>query len=102
MAESDESGVYLVATPDYRQVFVSGHSEYDRLSLQDEYLRDLNKGLEIALPKHYYPNDDVTQEPLAIWRSHANLLFANWLNYCVYQETPFSLNEIENGLTWHI
>lgn len=102
LAESDESGVYLVATPDYRQVFVSGHSEYDTLSLQDEYLRDLNKGLDIALPKHYYPNDDVTQEPLAIWRSHANLLFANWLNYCVYQETPFSLNEIENGLTWHI
>ncbi len=102
LAESSESGVYLVVTEDYRQVFVSGHSEYDTLSLQDEYLRDLNKGLEISPPKHYYPENDTKQEPLALWRSHANLLFANWLNYCVYQETPFSLDEIEDCLTWHI
>lgn len=102
LAESSESGVYLVVTEDYRQVFVSGHSEYDTLSLQDEYLRDLNKGLAIAPPKHYYPENDTRQEPLALWRSHANLLFANWLNYCVYQETPFSLDEVEDYLTWHI
>lgn len=102
LAESSESGVYLVVTEDYRQVFVSGHSEYDTLTLQDEYLRDISKGLEIAPPKHYYPENDIKQEPLALWRSHANLLFANWLNYCVYQETPFSLDEIEDCLTWDI
>lgn len=91
LAESVESGVYLVASKDYRQVFVSGHSEYDVFTLQDEYLRDVGKGMDIAVPKNYYPHNDYTQTPLALWRSHANLLFANWLNYCVYQETPFSL-----------
>ncbi|RTL11440.1 MAG: homoserine O-succinyltransferase [Neisseriaceae bacterium] len=93
LAESSESGVYLISTKDYRQIFITGHSEYDPLTLQEEYLRDVNKGLDIDVPRHYYPNDDPTATPRSIWRSHANLLFANWLNYCVYQETPFSLND---------
>lgn len=93
LAESNESGVYLVSTKDYRQIFITGHSEYDPLTLQEEYLRDINNGLDIEVPRHYYPNNDPTATPRSIWRSHANLLFANWLNYCVYQETPFSLND---------
>ncbi len=94
LSESEESGVYLIVTDDYRQVFITGHSEYDTNSLKDEYLRDIQAGVEIELPKNYFPNDDVSKQPLATWRSHANLLFANWLNYCVYQETPFSLDEV--------
>jgi homoserine O-succinyltransferase len=94
LSESDESGVYLIATNDYRQVFITGHSEYDTNSLKEEYLRDLEAGLEIDIPKNYFPDDDVTRAPLSTWRSHANLLFANWLNYCVYQETPFSLSDV--------
>lgn len=93
LAESNESGIYLVSTKDYRQIFITGHSEYDPLTLQEEYLRDINNGLDIEVPRHYYPNNDPTATPRSIWRSHANLLFANWLNYCVYQETPFSLND---------
>lgn len=89
LSESPESGVYLVATADYRQVFVTGHSEYDPSSLQDEYLRDKFKGLAVNLPQNYFPNNDPQLRPISIWRSHANLLFSNWLNYCVYQETPF-------------
>lgn len=89
LASSDESGVYLVASKDGRQVYVTGHSEYDCLTLQTEYERDLNKGLSIAMPKHYFPQDDPSQTPIIKWRGHANLLFSNWLNYCVYQETPY-------------
>lgn len=95
LAESDESGVYLVATQNYRQVFITGHSEYDTNSLHDEYVRDTNKGLEISIPQNYYPQNNPSYKPFATWRSHANLLFANWLNYCVYQETPFSLNDVD-------
>ncbi len=73
------------------QIFVSGHSEYDRFTLRDEYVRDIKKGSEIALPEHYFPNNDPTQTPLNMWKSHGNLLFSNWLNYYVYQETPFLL-----------
>lgn len=91
LSESEESGVYIVATKDGRQIFVTGHSEYDPYTLQDEYRRDVNKGLDIAVPKHYYPGNDPTREPIVTWRSHANLLFSNWLNYYVYQETPFDL-----------
>lgn len=94
LSESEESGIYLIATDDYHHVFVTGHSEYDTYTLNDEYMRDIEKGLDINVPCNYYPDDDPTRPPLAKWRSHANLLFTNWLNYCVYQETPFSLSEI--------
>ncbi|NGZ75877.1 homoserine O-acetyltransferase MetA [Saccharibacillus alkalitolerans] len=89
LAESEEAGVYLVATKDGRQIFATGHSEYDPLSLKWEYDRDIAKGLEVAVPKNYFPGDDPTKKPLSSWRAHANLLFSNWLNYYVYQETPF-------------
>ncbi|MDQ0340486.1 homoserine O-succinyltransferase [Caldalkalibacillus uzonensis] len=89
LAVSDEAGVYLVATKDGRQIFVTGHPEYDALTLDNEYRRDLAKGLTIHLPQHYYPNDDPERTPANRWRSHAHLLFANWLNYYVYQETPY-------------
>ncbi|MFP4978002.1 homoserine O-succinyltransferase [Paenibacillus sp. CN-4] len=91
LAESEEAGVYLVATQDGRQIFVTGHSEYDPCSLKWEYERDLAKGMEMALPKNYFPNDDPTRTPPSVWRGHANLLFSNWLNYYVYQETPYDI-----------
>ncbi|NQX48173.1 homoserine O-succinyltransferase [Paenibacillus tritici] len=91
LAESEEAGVYLVATHDGKQIFVTGHSEYDPFSLKWEYDRDIAKGMEVQLPKHYYPKDDPTRTPPAVWRAHANLLFANWLNYYVYQETPYDI-----------
>jgi homoserine O-succinyltransferase/O-acetyltransferase len=92
LAESDEAGVYIVARKDGRQVFVTGHSEYDPFTLKSEYDRDVALNLPISIPKNYYPNDDPTQQPVVRWRSHANLLFTNWINYCVYQETPYDLN----------
>ncbi|HWQ74382.1 MAG TPA: homoserine O-succinyltransferase, partial [Syntrophomonas sp.] len=94
LSESPEAGVYIVATKNGRQIFVTGHSEYDPLSLKTEYERDLNKGMEIDVPKNYFPNDDPSQPPLVRWRGHANLLYSNWLNYHVYQETPYDLNEL--------
>ena len=94
LAESDEAGVYLVATKDGRQVFVTGHSEYDPLSLKAEYDRDVEKGLPIKIPVNYFPNDDPRSQPRVHWRGHANLLFVNWLNYSVYQVTPYHLKEI--------
>lgn len=95
LAESDEAGPYIVSSKHGRQIFVAGHSEYDPLTLKVEYERDINKGLDIAVPANYFPDDDPAREPLVRWRSHANLLFSNWLNYYVYQETPFELDEIE-------
>ena len=95
LASSQEAGVYICATDGGRQVFITGHSEYDPLTLEREYLRDKNAGLPIAPPKNYYPNDDDTLPPLVTWRSHANLLFANWLNYMVYQTTPYDLAKLE-------
>lgn len=92
-AESDEAGVYMAASSDGRQIFVTGHSEYDLNSLKAEYERDIAKGLSIKLPKNYYPQDDPARTPVHKWRSHANLLFSNWLNYFVYQETPYELEE---------
>ena len=86
---SEEAGVCLVASKDRKQVFLTGHPEYEATTLKDEYERDLKKGINIQIPKNYYPNDDPKQQPLNIWRSHANLLFVNWLNYYVYQETPY-------------
>lgn len=89
LAVSDEAGVFLAATPDGRHVFVTGHPEYDRDTLQREYQRDVDQGAEIEPPKHYFPNDDPSEQPVIRWRGHGFLLYANWLNYCVYQETPF-------------
>ena len=95
LSESEDAGVYIIATKGGRQVFVTGHSEYDPLTLKNEYDRDYNLGKEIAIPKNYYPNDDPTKDPIVRWRSHANLLFSNWLNYYVYQSTPYDINSIE-------
>ncbi len=91
LATSTEAGVYLAATPDCRHVFVTGHPEYDPLTLHYEYIRDLQSHLTPAMPAHYYPNNNINELPRAIWRSHGHLLFANWLNYCVYQQTPYDL-----------
>ncbi|MCY9657990.1 homoserine O-succinyltransferase [Paenibacillus chondroitinus] len=91
LSESEESGVYIAATRDGKHIFVTGHSEYDANSLKWEYDRDVSKGLPIDIPKNYYPNNDPSRQPYNTWRAHANLLFSNWLNYYVYQETPFEL-----------
>lgn len=91
LSESEEAGVYIAASKDGKQIFVTGHSEYDAYTLKWEYDRDVAKGLDVALPKNYFPNDDPARTPLNLWRSHANLLFSNWLNYYVYQETPYEL-----------
>lgn len=93
ISESDEGGVYIVANRDSRQLYVTGHSEYDRFSLRDEYIRDRKRGLPIALPVNYFPDNDPTRTPVHKWRSHAFLLFSNWLNYYVYQETPFDIGQ---------
>jgi homoserine O-succinyltransferase len=94
LAESDEAGLYILGTKDGRHLFITGHSEYDPLTLKAEYDRDVNKGLPIHVPKNYYPNDDPTQTPHVRWRGHANLLYSNWLNYYVYQVTPYDVNQI--------
>ncbi|MGN0131434.1 MAG: homoserine O-succinyltransferase [Lachnospiraceae bacterium] len=99
LAESEEVGVYLVMAGEGKQFFVMGHSEYDRMTLRDEYFRDVNKGLDIAVPKNYFPNDDPSQRPRLQWRSHSNNLYSNWLNYYVYQITPYDLEEI-NPAMW--
>ena len=89
LAESDEAGVFLVTDPEGKKIFVMGHPEYDRLTLDAEYKRDKEKGLPIDLPVNYYPDDDCTKRPYLLWRSHGNILYANWLNYYVYQQTPY-------------
>jgi homoserine O-succinyltransferase len=94
LSVSDEAGVYMAATEDGRMLFVTGHPEYDRLTLKAEYDRDVGRGLPIAVPRNYFPGDDPRREPLATWRSHAHLLYANWLNYYVYQATPFDLGRL--------
>lgn len=96
LASSDEAGVYAVATERGKQIFITGHSEYDADTLKKEYLRDKNSGLPIEVPKNYFPDDDDTKEPIVRWRSHANLIYSNWLNYFVYQITPYNIDEI-NG-----
>ncbi len=96
LAQSEVTGPYLMSTDNGRQIFVTGHPEYDRLTLDAEYRRDVNKGLEIAVPQNYYPDDDPTQTPLFKWRSHAHLLYHNWLNYYVYQTTPYDLANLKN------
>ena len=94
LAESDEAGPFLMSTENGRQIFVTGHPEYDKYTLDAEYKRDVGKGLPIAVPKNYYPNDDPEQPPLFRWRAHAHLLYENWLNYYVYQNTPYDLGAI--------
>jgi len=93
LSESKEAGVYMVRSRDNKQVFVTGHSEYDWDTLKNEYDRDISLGLDIEVPKNYYPKDDPSQKPIVRWRGHANLLFCNWLNYYVYQETPYDLDK---------
>jgi len=95
LSTSEEAGVYVISTDKGRQIFVTGHSEYDANTLKREYERDKNLGLEIEVPKNYFPNDDDTKEPMVSWRSSANLLYSNWLNYFVYQVTPYNIDEIE-------
>ena len=94
LAGSEQAGIYAVATENGRQVFITGHSEYDRDTLKKEYFRDKNLGLPIHVPVNYFPNDDDREAPIVRWRSHANLLYANWLNYMVYQSTPYELDTI--------
>ena len=93
LAESPVAGVYLAMAQEGRKIFVTGHPEYDRYSLNNEYYRDLNKGLPIQVPYNYYPGDDPKEKPLLQWRSHSNNLYSNWLNYYVYQVTPYELKE---------
>ena len=94
LASSNEAGVYAISTAEGRQIFITGHSEYDANTLANEYFRDLNEGKPIEIPKNYFPEDNPQNEPIVTWRSHANLLFSNWLNYFVYQSTPYDIKEI--------
>lgn len=97
LASSPEAGVYIVTSKDRRDVYVTGHSEYDPDTLKNEYDRDVNRNLPINLPRNYFPEDDPQVAPLVRWRGHASLLYANWLNYYVYQTTPYELNQIPGG-----
>ena len=94
LSESDDAGIYAIANLDKRQFFITGHAEYDPYTLKSEYERDVKAGLNPKIPQNYYPNDDPTREPVVKWRSVAHLLFANWLNYYVYQETPYEIDSI--------
>lgn len=94
LADSDEAGIYIVMSENGKQIFIMGHPEYDRYTLDQEYKRDLEKGLNPALPVNYYPDDDCNRRPLLSWRSHANNLYTNWLNYYVYQITPYNIDDI--------
>ena len=94
LAASDEAGVYMAVSDDGRMVFVTGHPEYDRLTLKAEYDRDVARGLPIEVPRNYFPADDPRREPVVTWRAHAHLLYANWLNYYVYQATPYDLDRL--------
>ena len=94
LASSEEAGVYAVMNKEGHQIFITGHAEYDPLTLQSEYLRDKAQGKMISVPENYYPDDDDTKEPIVRWRGHANLLFSNWLNYFVYQTTPYDIMTI--------
>ena len=100
LASSQEAGVYAVMTKHGKQIFVMGHGEYDPDTLDREYRRDKALGLPISVPAHYYPDDDDTREPLVTWRGHANLLFSNWLNYFVYQTTPYDIMTVGSAATY--
>ena len=95
LASSPQAGVYIVMNKEGRQIFITGHSEYDQNTLKAEYLRDKNQGLPIHVPLNYFPDDDDTKEPIMRWRGHANLLYSNWLNYFVYQTTPYEIGKIQ-------
>ena len=95
LASSEEAGVYAIATAEGKQIFITGHSEYDANTLANEYFRDLNEGKPIEVPKNYFPDDNPKNEPVVTWRSHANLLYSNWLNYFVYQTTPYDIKDIK-------
>ena len=95
LAESDETGVYAVSSKNGKQIFITGHSEYDANTLKNEYFRDLNANKPIEIPKNYFPGNNPQNEPEVTWRAHANLLYSNWLNYFVYQTTPYDINEIK-------
>lgn len=95
LASSDEAGIYAAMTANGKQIFITGHSEYDARTLEAEYLRDKQAGLDIDVPKNYYPNDDPSLPPKVTWRSGANLIYSNWLNYFVYQTTPYNINDIK-------
>lgn len=92
LADSEEAGAFLVMAQEGKQIFVLGHPEYDRLTLDEEYKRDIAKGLDVPIPKNYYPDDDPSKRPLLTWRAHANAIYTNWLNYFVYQVTPYDLS----------
>jgi homoserine O-succinyltransferase len=94
LSMSEEAGVFALSTTNGKQIFITGHPEYDPFTLKAEYDRDVSEGKPIKLPKHYFPNDDPTRTPLVSWRSHANLLYSNWLNYFVYQTTPYDITKI--------
>ena len=94
LAQSEQAGVYLIIGRNGREVYIMGHPEYDNDTLALEYRRDLEKGISPEIPENYFPDGNVNERPLNLWRGHANLLFSNWLNYCVYQETPYELNDI--------
>ena len=94
LASSDKTGVYAVATKYGKQIFVTGHSEYDADTLKNEYVRDLSQGKPIAIPENYFPDDDPSMPPIVSWRGHAHLLFSNWLNYFVYQSTPYDIKQV--------
>ena len=97
LSESEESGVYIIASKNGRQFFITGHSEYDPLTLKEEYNRDIAAGRKIEIPQNYFIDDDPSKPPRVVWRSHSNLLFANWLNYYVYQETPYDISQITSN-----
>ncbi|HTX72102.1 MAG TPA: homoserine O-succinyltransferase, partial [Rectinemataceae bacterium] len=99
LSVSDEAGAYIAISRDRRMVFVTGHPEYDRLTLKAEYDRDIAKGLDITVPANYFPGNDPSAAPFMTWRSHAHLLYANWLNYSVYQATPYDLSSLTGEAT---
>ena len=94
LAVSEKAGVYAVKSRNNRQIFITGHSEYDQNTLAKEYFRDVNLGKKIAVPENYFPDDNPENPPRVTWRAHANLLYSNWLNYFVYQTTPYDITDI--------
>lgn len=103
LLSSEQAGVNIIANKNGRQYFIMGHSEYDRNTLAEEYFRDKEKGLDIQIPCNYFPNNNTSERPICSWRSHANLLFSNWLNYCIYQSTPYDLSELEvRSWNWEV
>jgi homoserine O-succinyltransferase len=98
LSESEEAGVNICATKDYKEIYVFGHMEYDKETLGKEYFRDVEQGLDINIPKNYFLNDDPTEKIVRRWHAHAQLFYSNWLNYCVYQETPFVLTVPEEQM----